>query len=54
MPRKNHLIVDSGCTQDNERWSLSACGLNEESEVEWDGMTMFPPVSAPLFTRSAL
>lgn len=37
MPRKNHLIVDSGCTQDNERWSLSACGLNEESEVEWDG-----------------
>ncbi|WP_064116730.1 hypothetical protein [Pseudomonas fluorescens] len=37
MPRKNHLIVDSGCTQDNERWSLSACGLNEESEVAWDG-----------------
>ncbi|WP_343177857.1 hypothetical protein [Pseudomonas sp. 4810-S13] len=37
MARKNHLIVDSGCTQDNERWSLSACGLNEESEVEWDG-----------------
>ena len=37
MPRKNHLIVDSGCTQDNERWALSACGLNEESEVEWDG-----------------
>ena len=37
MPRKNHLIVDSGCTQDNEYWSASACGLNEESEVEWDG-----------------
>lgn len=37
MLRKNHLIVDSGCTQDNERWSLSACGLNEESEVAWDG-----------------
>jgi hypothetical protein len=37
MPRKNHLIVDSGCTQDNERWSLSACGLNEDSEVAWDG-----------------
>jgi hypothetical protein len=37
MPRKNHLIVDSGCTQDNERWSLSACGLTEESEVAWDG-----------------
>lgn len=37
MPRKNHLIVDSGCTQDNERWALSACGLNEESEVAWDG-----------------
>ena len=37
MPKKNHLIVDSGCTQDNERWSLSACGLNEESEVAWDG-----------------
>jgi hypothetical protein len=37
MPRKNHLIIDSGCTQDNERWALSACGLNEESEVEWDG-----------------
>lgn len=37
MPRKNHLIVDSGCTQDNERWALSACGLNEDSEVAWDG-----------------
>lgn len=37
MPRKNHLIVDSGCTQDNERWALSACGLNEESDVSWDG-----------------
>lgn len=37
MPRKNHLIVDSGCTQDNERWALSACGLNEDSDVEWDG-----------------
>lgn len=37
MARKNHLIVDSGCTQDNERWSLSACGLNEDSEVSWDG-----------------
>ncbi|CAM4010339.1 hypothetical protein [Pseudomonas wadenswilerensis] len=37
MPRKKHLIVDSGCTQDNERWSLSACGLNEDSDVEWDG-----------------
>ncbi|WP_038995131.1 hypothetical protein [Pseudomonas putida] len=37
MPRKTHLIVDSGCTQDNERWSLSACGLNEDSDVEWDG-----------------
>lgn len=37
MARKNHLIIDSGCTQDNERWSLSACGLNEDSEVSWDG-----------------
>jgi len=37
MPRKNHLIVDSGCTQDNERWALSACGLNEDSDVAWDG-----------------
>ena len=37
MPRKTHLIVDSGCTQDNERWSLSACGLNEDSDGEWDG-----------------
>ena len=37
MARKNHLIVDSGCTLDNERWSLSACGLNEDSEVSWDG-----------------
>ncbi|WLH92801.1 hypothetical protein PSH87_12885 [Pseudomonas sp. FP453] len=37
MARKNHLIVDSGCTQDNERWALSACGLNEDSEVPWDG-----------------
>ncbi|MDC6536601.1 hypothetical protein LN429_15965 [Pseudomonas syringae] len=37
MPRKNHLIVDSGCTQDNERWALSACGLNEDSNVAWDG-----------------
>lgn len=37
MSRKNHLIVDSGYTQDNERWSLSACGLNEDSEVSWDG-----------------
>lgn len=37
MPRKNHLIVDSGCSQDNERWALSACGLNEDSDVEWDG-----------------
>ncbi|MEN5313387.1 hypothetical protein [Pseudomonas koreensis] len=37
MPRKNHLIVDSGCTQDNERWALSACGLNEDSATEWDG-----------------
>jgi hypothetical protein len=37
MARKNHLIVDSGCTQDNERWSLSACGLNEDSDVAWDG-----------------
>ncbi|WP_017477079.1 hypothetical protein [Pseudomonas sp. PAMC 26793] len=37
MARKNHLIVDSGCTQDNEPWSLSACGLNEDSEVSWDG-----------------
>ena len=37
MARKNHLIVDSGCNQDNERWSLSACGLNEDSEVSWDG-----------------
>ncbi|SNY42063.1 hypothetical protein SAMN05660659_04573 [Pseudomonas sp. LAMO17WK12:I6] len=37
MPRKNHLIVDSGCTQDNERWVLSACGLNEDSDAAWDG-----------------
>lgn len=37
MARKNHLIVDSGCTLDNERWSLSACGLNEDSEVSWGG-----------------
>lgn len=37
MLRKSHLIVDSGCTQDNERWSLSACGLSEESEVDWKG-----------------
>ena len=37
MPRKKHLIVDSGCTQDNERWARSACGLNEDSEVGWDG-----------------
>jgi hypothetical protein len=37
MPRKNHLIVESGCTQDNERWALSACGLNEETEKQWDG-----------------
>ena len=37
MPRKKHLIVDSGCTQDNERWALSACGLNEDSDAAWDG-----------------
>ncbi|PIF47823.1 hypothetical protein CLU80_0043 [Pseudomonas sp. 29] len=37
MPRKNHLIVESGCTHDNERWALSACGLNEETEKQWDG-----------------
>ena len=45
MPRKNHLIVDPGCTQDNERWALSACGLNEDSEVSWDGTSQRDLVS---------